>query len=405
VERVNTSRWFVALVIGTCVLLVVPFASGMTNYWTRQQIALLASQNIFAVAGILAAGIAFLSPPRLSSPSLWVLLLLMAVRTVDSFARGQGDAEFDPVMSSVGALLFCSVLCTMTGNINAFRLGAITSATIVLIFNTAINAWEWSNPGFFSTVEGRSAGLLGNANASAYSIALMLGAILAAGVPRALAYTLISIAGIGIFFTLSRGGAVSWILVVGVYILTTFEARARSLAIGFVLLAASAAVIFYLIASMGLSVGSADVRTRFDVFSGRFDSLDINDSSRVDVFWDAVEGIKKSPISGYGTFGGGLLFRPHNELLGVWLDNGIIGIAMFVSAVWFLGWECYRARRAVLFVGYVALLSPIPFSHNLLEDRSFMLAWVTCAALAMAARKTQREQQAWIQGPAQPQGN
>src|SRR5207244_10605294 len=98
----------------------------------------------------------------------------MAVRTVDSFARGQGDAEFDPVMSSVGALLFCSVLCTMTGNINAFRLGAITSATIVLIFNTAINAWEWSNPGFFSTVEGRSAGLLGNANASAYSIASML---------------------------------------------------------------------------------------------------------------------------------------------------------------------------------------------------------------------------------------
>src|SRR4051812_18679590 len=323
------SKLFLVLVIGTCVLLVVPFASGMTNYWTREQITLLASSNIFAVAGILAGAIAIMSPPRLSL-SLWLLLLLMAVRTVDSFARGHGDEELDPVFSSVGALLFCGVLSVMGGNFYAFRLGAITAATIVLIFNAAMNYWEWSNPGYFSTVEGRSAGLLGNANVAAYSIALMLGAILAMGVPRAFAYALISIAAIGIFFTLSRGGAVSWILVVGVYILATFEARARSLAIGFTLLVASALLIFYLIASTGLSVTSADVRSRFDLLSGQIDSLDINDSSRVDLFWESVDGIKKAPLSGYGTFGGGSIFRPHNELLAVWLDNGIIGIVLFV---------------------------------------------------------------------------
>jgi len=369
----------------------------MTNYWTRQQIELLASRNIFAVAGILAGVIAIMSPPRLS-PSLCLLLLLMAVRAIDSFARGYGDEDFDPIVSSVGALLFCGVLASMSGNIHAFRRGAITAATIVLIFNTAMNYWEWLNPGYFSTVAGRSAGLLTNANVSAYSIALMLAAILATGVPRAFAYTLISIAAIGIFFTLSRGGAVSWILVVGVYILTTFEARTRSLVTALVLLAASALLIFYLISSIGLSVTSTDVRSRFALFSGRIESLDINDSSRLDLFWESVDGIKNAPLFGYGTFGatGGFLFRPHNEFLGVWLDNGIVGIVLFVWAIGSLGWECYRAGKPPLFVAYVGLLSTIPFSHNLLEDRSFMLAWVTCAVVARAARITRAERAASI---------
>src|SRR5215213_9278696 len=89
VDRVNSSKWFLAFVIGTCVLLVVPFATGLTAYWTREQMALLASRNIFAVAGILAGAIAVMSPPRLPL-SLWLLLSLMAVRIADSVARGHG---------------------------------------------------------------------------------------------------------------------------------------------------------------------------------------------------------------------------------------------------------------------------------------------------------------------------
>jgi O-antigen ligase len=387
VEEENPSRSFLALVIGACVLLVVPYATGLANYWSQTNVGLLAPRNILAASGMMAGAAAIMARPRLPT-SLWLLLALMAVRLVDAFVRGHGDYEFNPTARSMAALLFCSVLCALTGNTKSFRLGAIASATVVLIANAALNYWEWSNPGYFSTVEGRSAGLLGNANVAAYSISLLLGAILATGVPRAFAYGLITIAAIGIFFTLSRGGAISWILVVGVYILITFEARARSLALAFVLLAASSSVIFYLISSMGLSATSADVRSRFDLFSGRIESLDINDSSRVDLFWEGVEGIKKEPIVGYGTFGGsGFIFRPHNEFLGVWLDNGIIGIALFVSAIFFLGLECYRARQRVLFVGYIGLLSTIPFSHNLLEDYSFLPAWVICAVCAMAAGK------------------
>lgn len=368
----------------------------MTAYWAREQIALLASRNIFAIAGILAAAIAIISPPRLPL-SVWLLLSLMAVRTIDSFARGHGDEEFDPVVSSVGALLFCVVLSVMSGDIGAFRRGVITSATIVLIFNSAMNYWEWSHPGYFSTVEGRSAGLLTNANAAAYSIALMLGTILSTGVPRAFAYSLISIAAAGIYFTLSRGGAISWILISGVYILTTFKGQARSLATGLGLLAASGLVIYYLIASSDMANASGDVKTRIAVFSGQAEALDINDSSRIDVLMESVEGITRSPFAGYGSFSSaGHPFRPHNLILAVWLDHGIIGIASFIFAVCSLGWESYRARQPVLFVAYVGLLSTMPFSHNLLEDRSFMVAWVTCAVVAMAAQKARRVQEASI---------
>jgi O-antigen ligase len=392
VDRANSSKLFLTLVIGTCVLLVVPFASGMTNYWTRQQIALLASSNIFAVAGILAGAIAVMSPPRFPL-SLWLLILLMAVRAVDSFARGHGDVDFDPIISSVGALLFCIVLSVMSGNTYAFRQGVITSATIVLIFNSAMNYWEWSHPGYFSTVEGRSAGLLTNANGAAYSIALMLGTILAAGIPRAFAFSIISIAAAGIYFTLSRGGAISWILIVGVYILTTFKTQARSLATGLGLLGASGLIIYYLIASNDMSTTSADVKTRIALFSGQTEALDINDSSRIDVLMEGVDGIMRAPLSGYGTFSStGHPFRPHNEFLAVWLDNGIVGIALFLSAISFLGWECYRARQPVLFVGYAGLMSTVPFSHSLLEDRSFMVCWVTCSIFAMAARKMRDKQ-------------
>ncbi|HEY6227757.1 MAG TPA: hypothetical protein VI282_11605 [Verrucomicrobiae bacterium] len=228
VDQANPSRLFLTLVIGACTLLVVPYATGLATYWSQTNMALLAPRNILAVGGLVAAAVAVMARPRLSL-SLWLLLALMTVRLVDAFARGHGDHDFNPIARSVAALLFCCILCALAGDTKAFRLAAITSATMVLIVNAALNYWEWSNPGYFSGAEGRSAGLLGNANVAAYSIALMLAAILATGVPRAFAYGLISIAAIGIFFTLSRGGAVSWILVVGVYILTTFEARARSL--------------------------------------------------------------------------------------------------------------------------------------------------------------------------------
>jgi hypothetical protein len=396
VDQTNPSKLFLALVIATCVLLVVPYATGLANYWFQTNLRLLAPRNILAASGMMAAAVAIMARPRLSL-SLSLLLALLAVRIVDAFARGHGDHDFDPVARSVGALLFCCVLCALGGDTDAFRVAGVASATIIVIANVALNYWEWANPGYFSTVEGRSAGLLGNANVAAYSIALMLGAILAAGVPRAFAYALISIAAAGIFFTLSRGGAVSWILVVGVYILATFEARARSFAIGLALLAASGLLIFYLIGSTGLSASSADVRGRFELFSGRIDSLDINDSSRVDLFWEGVDGIKKAPLFGYGTFSGtGFVFRPHNEFLAVWLDNGIIGIGLFISAICLLGWECYKARQPVLFVGYAGLLSTIPFSHNLLEDYSFLPVWVMCAACAMGARKRRDKQRTSI---------
>lgn len=390
VERANLPKLLSIVVVATCVLLVVPYATGLATYWSLQGPAMLAARNILAATGLLAAAVAMKVRPRLSL-SLWLLLALMCLRLLDSAMRGHGDYEFDPISHSIGPFLFCCILCALGGNVHGFRLAVIVSAILVLIVNGTLNFWEWFNPGYFSTVEGRSAGLLGNANVAAYSIALMLGGVLAAGIPRTLGYALICIAALGIFFTLSRGGAVSWLLVVGVYIVATFEARSRSLALGFILLAASGLVIFYLIASIGVDDSNADVQSRFDLFSGQVGSLDVNDSSRVDLFLMSLDGIKRAPLQGFGTFSASSIFRPHNQFLAVWLDNGIIGLILFVSAICVLGWECFKARRPVLFVGYAALLSTTPFSHNLLEDYSFLPAWVACAMFAMAKQNRQDE--------------
>ena len=158
--------------------------------------------------------------------------------------------------------------------------------------------------------------------------------------------------------------------------------------IGSGLVAASGLVIYYFIVSNDYSATTADVRVRSDLFSGHTEELDINDSSRVDLFWMGVEGIKSAPLTGYGTFSSaGFLFRPHNQFLAVWLDNGLIGILLFLSALALLGWECYCARNLLLWVAYIGLLSTTPFSQNLLEDYSFLPEWVACAAGAMAARK------------------
>jgi O-antigen ligase len=120
------------------------------------------------------------------------------------------------------------------------------------------------------------------------------------------------------------------------------------------------------------------------------EAVDINDTERVDLLREGIAGIRAAPISGYGTGASwGSPFLPHNELIAVWLDNGIVGIVLYVSALGLLVTSCFRKEKALL-VGCVPLLAAAPFSHNLLENKSYLFCWVILAGLLPAGRQSER---------------
>src|SRR5262249_55024332 len=77
---------------------------------------------------------------------------------------------------------------------------------------------------------------------------------------------------------------------------------------------------------------------------------------------------------------------PHNQAVAVWLDNGLFGLFLFVAGLICLVRESYRANPFLL-AGCVPLVAEVGFSHNLLENKSYLFSWLMFTGLAWHARR------------------
>jgi O-antigen ligase len=99
------------------------------------------------------------------------------------------------------------------------------------------------------------------------------------------------------------------------------------------------------------------------------------------VLRQALDGLEESPIAGYGTFGSGMLYQPHNQWIGVWLDSGILGITLFGGGLILLLRHIRRSDPEHMVI-WMAMAATTPFSHNLLTEAGFLLCWVVAASSA-----------------------
>ncbi len=373
-------------------LLVVPYSTGAIGYgfvWSffpiRSRTYLVALVTLLAVYGVA-------KRPRINL-SIVALLALAALRILDAFFLDRApNPENLPTLSNEGASLAYSLgIVFLSGDRIALRYSALLCGSLTILVCAGVNAWEWQNPAFFSDVQGRSAGMLVNANISAAAIVGMLGLVLAMTPPLWLAAGLICSSALGVYFTLSRGGAVVWLLIVVAYLVFAARGGLRRI-VGFAFWLALILVLIIKVIDFEnpLSAGTNDVSTRESVLLGQKE-IEANDSRHVNVLLDGLKGVQQQPIFGYGTGASIGLYEPHNQFLSIWLDNGVVGMALFSLGLCLLVGNCILKSK-VLLIGCIPLLGQIPFGQNMLEDKSYLFVWIVLGGML----QVQKETELWV---------
>ena len=281
--------------------------------------------------------------------------------------------------------LFSMLVIFADPRVHRFSAGAIAC---VLVFSIALNGFEVFNPGTFSMSEGRSAGLYENPNQSGAALILaMIVALEVVGpkyrVPLALA------TGLGVLVTLSRSAIVAW------FVVTVLSFGLRGQLKG---------LVRYVVV-LGVVLGIAVVAIKPDVVGILMDSGTLNrnttsratmevgsesDGSRYVAATEALDVIAEHPFLGRGTGASTEppfdQVGPHNIYLALMVDHGILGLLILPMFIRALTREAPRPLKPVtiplaFFLAYWGL-----FSHNVLDERYFLVVVALVASAVAAGR-------------------
>jgi len=233
-------------------------------------------------------------------------------------------------------------------------------------------------PGTFSIVPDRAAGFARNPNGGGFLLVAMCCALIAFDRVRGFDLVILAVTALGVIATLSRGAFLLLAFTVCCYGPCVVRHSMRR---GFgVLLTRMVALVVLAYGTYAATSRLMDQR----MFSGGGDGrvamllgkkkMVGKRESRVELAKEGWELVQAHPWVGYGSgFTFSLPEGPHNMYVSRWLDNGLPGV---VAYVWLLGASAlvfWRRRYlpGVVFTGVVALEGF--FSHNLLEERAFIL--------------------------------
>jgi O-antigen ligase len=233
-------------------------------------------------------------------------------------------------------------------------------------------------PGTFSLVPDRASGFAENPNAAAFILMLLCASIVDLDRLRVADCAVWMLTAIGVFLTLSRGGAILLLCGFGYYAYRTVRMNAAPPDRLLKGIAALGAMCLTVVAIGAVLVQRADMfalpfQPRLGMIDGE-NKLVTEDDDRIEVLKTAIDLVERSPVIGYGT---GYTYSqvdatPHNMYLQQWINNGLPGLAayLFLLGAAARTFWTRRYRRGVLFVALVAINGV--FSHNILEERAFL---------------------------------
>ena len=250
-------------------------------------------------------------------------------------------------------------------------------------------------PGTFSQLYTRPAGFSKNPNGGAATVIILAIATVDWARSRASDMLLWLIAGTAVVATLSRGGMVlfaSMFLFYSVAVARSgLQLYAKRLSIVLVAVAV-VAMPLYSITNLGSTVYSDEnerVRLLAALLSG--ESEVVTADSRVQLVSEYIELISERPILGYGTgFVKTQPKGPHNIFLSLWIENGVPGLAAYLSLLAVGFWHFRRNadwRGQALCAGAFVLSI---FNTDVLDMRPLIVALGLLSVLAapeIATRK------------------
>jgi O-antigen ligase len=314
-----------------------------------------------------------------------------------------------PVYDVITVLL--AMLLALESTRRRYLRAGLVVAFVLLLGSVAV---DLARPGTFSNVEFRAAGFAVNANGAAFILIFLACTIIRFDRVRPFDLCLLLLTALGVFATLSRGGTLLLTcLVLGYAYCGIRRARGGPLrALGRLAAIGAVGVLAYF--AIGRIMQRATLFTldsdRLEIFRGHEEALKRSDSrfTAFEVWWHEIQ---EAPILGYGsgfTYDdmGGLREGPHNMYLQQWVNSGIGGLACYV---WLLAAAVrlfWRRRDPAGLVFMVMVLIQGVVSHNLLDERAFLLPFgvlLTTSYRTSAERSLTSSRPEAVPSPLSPQ--
>jgi len=267
--------------------------------------------------------------------------------------------------------------------------GWIAVALAVLVGTVVVDTFL---PGFFSSLSSRAAGLAENPNAAAIRMVLLLSVLLRYERVRGFDIVALCLVGLAVLMTFSRGGLILFFALAGTYAFYVYRWSLVQTVRIFGLVAIAAGILTFLFVHYfsDLPLAQAVNPARLAFFTGG-GGLSVTGDVRVRLIRQYLRLINEAPVFGKGTgysfgpTGGEIPLGPHNMYLRQWIDNGLPGLLAYVAVLGSAGLTSARkgCRPGVALV-VVAALAGL-FSHNLLEDRTFLLLLGLLASVSVLA--------------------
>ena len=233
-------------------------------------------------------------------------------------------------------------------------------------------------PGTFSIVPDRAAGFARNPNGAGFLLVTMCCALIVFDRVRGIDLVVLAVTALGVIATLSRGGMVLLAFVICCYgPCVVRQAMRRGFAVLLTRLVALVVLVYGTYAAtsrlMNQRMFSGGGDGRVAMLLGKKRMIGKHES-RVELVAESWAMVREHPWLGYGS---GYTFSlpegPHNMYISRWLDNGLVGAVTYLwllAAATLLFWR-RRYLPGVVFMGVVA--GEGFFSHNLLEERAFLV--------------------------------
>jgi O-antigen ligase len=272
---------------------------------------------------------------------------------------------------------------------------------IAVLVGVTLNFYELFHPAAFGPIVGRSAGFYMNPNQS--GTALVLGLIFCIGILNQrfrVLLTLIVLA--GVVLTFSRAAIAGYLIVVLALVLGGVISLRKSLLIGVIGLSALFVPLLVwwdelLLKLRELGVLNQNVLQRVDWFTNPKGDSDESSIARYDVIREAWRMFTDRPIIGHGlatTKDWSYAVSSHNQYLNLMVDHGILGAFILPLLVLAVTWGASGEARKTgltfaaftLFIGF--------FSHNLLDERYFLIMFSLMTAMVVTSKMKTGETQA-----------
>jgi O-antigen ligase len=243
----------------------------------------------------------------------------------------------------------------------------------------------------------RPAGFPGNANYAALMCVILCSASLdfTRSRPGWIDCVYIIVTLLALIFTMSRSGLLNFAILMGVYGYHRFVRDGIRVKQVLSLFTALGIIIALFVISVPILMATTTIfqgKTRLGQFMSGQQVDDGSAVSRVNAAGDALRLIDESPIIGHGTgHSRTMAVPPHNLYLQQWVNNGLPGILGYLFMMGVTLWT-YTKRR--FYRGQAFIISALVgglFSHNILDQRPFLILFGVLLTLSWVEWKERHE--------------